>query len=111
MKVASQWTYELLVWFGRSAKPNQYIKLRYGTVRMPTRDNWIVEGSTVFTKAQAVYVDQIMKTLRQCCKIEGNSSHGESATMAGLYRQYLRAACLYTSTYSMFGLHCHFHLP
>ncbi len=51
---------------------------------MPTRDNWIVEGSTVFTKAQAVYVDQIMKTLRQCCKIEGNSRHGESATMAGL---------------------------
>jgi hypothetical protein len=51
---------------------------------MPTRDNWIVEGSTVFTKAQAVYVDQIMKTLRQCCKIEGNSSHGESATKAGL---------------------------
>jgi hypothetical protein len=51
---------------------------------MPTRDNWIVEGSTVFTKAQAVYVDQIMKTLRQCCKIKGNSSHGESATMAGL---------------------------
>ncbi len=51
---------------------------------MPTRDNWIVEGSTVFTKAQAVYVDQIMKSLKQCCKIEGNSNHGEPATMAGL---------------------------
>jgi hypothetical protein len=52
--VASHWTYKDLIWFGRSAKPKQYVT--YGKVqyKMPTRDNWIVESSTVFTKAQAV---------------------------------------------------------
>ena len=54
VEVASHWTYKDLIWFGRSAKPKQYVT--YGKVqyKMPTRDNWIVESSTVFTKAQAV---------------------------------------------------------
>ncbi len=63
MKFASQWTYKILVWFG--IVPNQRYTI-YGMVqyRMPTRDNWIVESSTVFTKARRNNEDQLCRLLR-----------------------------------------------
>jgi hypothetical protein len=43
-----------LDWFSHRAKPKRYTRYDMIQYMKPTRDNWIVECSTVFTKAHAV---------------------------------------------------------
>jgi hypothetical protein len=49
MNYVSHMTDENLDWFGHSARPKQYNKYDMIQYVKPTRDNWIVECSTVFT--------------------------------------------------------------
>ncbi len=66
-------------WFGLAIVPSQnstrYVMIQY---KKPTRDNWIVESSTVFTKAQAVWWDHYVRLLWQCKWIEGDRTTGNA---------------------------------